>query len=68
MGAVMTTSFVFGLTHYKGGETFIFLSSLAGIAYGYAYLKSQRLEGSILIHFLVNLIHIIFFSYPSLMR
>lgn len=35
-----------------------------GLFYGYAYQRTHRLESAILVHFLVNLSHFLFFSYP----
>lgn len=68
MLAILITAFIFGLTHYKGNIALVALSSLAGIVYGYTYFKNHRLESPILVHFFVNLIHILFFSYPSLIK
>lgn len=65
--ALLIASIVFGLFHYKGGPYYIALSGIAGIGYGYAYMKSQKLEAAILTHFFVNLIHILFFTYPALL-
>jgi len=44
----------------------VVLAAVAGIVYGYAYEKTQRIEASILCHFGVNIIHFIFFTYPAL--
>lgn len=41
-------------------------ATIAGIAYGYAYVKTKRIETSILVHFNFNLAHFIFFTYPVL--
>ncbi|MBW8309282.1 MAG: CPBP family intramembrane metalloprotease [Candidatus Paracaedibacteraceae bacterium] len=68
MSAIILTAIICGAAHYRGGISFVFLSGLAAIIYGYVFVKSQRLETSILIHFFVNLIHILTFSYPSLSR
>ena len=47
-------SLLFGLAHYKGGNSYIILSAIAGFFYGLAYLKTKRIEASILVHFLLN--------------
>ncbi len=44
------------------------LATIAGLFYGYAYWKTNRLEASILVHFGLNLIHFVAFSYPALIR
>ncbi|CAM1374469.1 CPBP family intramembrane glutamic endopeptidase [Tenacibaculum xiamenense] len=64
--SVFIASAVFGLAHFKGGFTYVILSSIAGLFYGYVYFKSKRVEGSILLHFLFNLIHFLLFAYPAL--
>ena len=66
--AIIVGAISFGLLHYSGGPIYIALSTVAGIGYGYAYMKSQRIEAAMLTHFLVNLTHILLFSYPALAR
>ena len=57
---------IFGLLHYQGGIKYVFLATFAGILYGWVYQKTKRIEASILTHFLLNLTHILFFTYPAL--
>ncbi len=57
---------IFGATHFLGGWAFIFLSSVAGVFYGWAYLRSHRIEAAILTHFSLNSVHLLMFSYPAL--
>lgn len=64
--ALGSAACLFGGAHYRGGLTYVILSFLAGLGYGYAYLKSKKIESSILLHFWVNAIHFIGFSYPTL--
>ncbi len=64
--ALLFTSILFGLIHFKGGLSYILLACISGLFYGYLYLKTNRLEAAILTHFLLNLTHFIFFSYPAL--
>lgn len=52
--------------HLQGGPVFIALATISGLFYGYAYQRTHRLESAILVHFLVNLSHFLFFSYPML--
>ncbi len=63
---IIIAAFLFGLAHYMGGLNYIILATMAGIGYGYVYHKSQRIESSIILHFTINLIHFICFSYPAL--
>jgi membrane protease YdiL (CAAX protease family) len=62
--SLAASSFLFGLAHYKGGIFYILFASLAGLFYGFAYLKTNRVGSSILVHFGLNFIHFLFFSYP----
>ena len=64
--SLVTVSVLFGLAHFAGGCKYIILSTIAGIVYGYAYHKTQRIEASILCHFGVNTFHFIFFTYPAI--
>lgn len=64
--AVLIAALIFGLGHFAGGFKYIILSTIAGLGYGYAFKKTGKIEASILIHFLLNLIHFIFLTYPAL--
>ncbi len=58
---------LFGFAHAAGGPAYVALSTLAGVGYGWAYLRSGgRIEASILTHFAVNAVHFIGFTYPAL--
>jgi hypothetical protein len=63
---VGTASLLFGLAHYAGGVKYILLAFVAGVGYGWAYYRTQRIEASILTHFMLNSIHFLFFTYPAL--
>lgn len=63
---IILSSFLFGLRHYKGGMVYILLSMIAGCFYGLAYQKTQRILCSMIVHFSLNFIHLIFFTYPAL--
>lgn len=64
--SILIASILFGLHHYEGGLIYIGLSSVAGIIYGIVYHSSKKIETSTLTHFFLNLIHLLFFTYPSL--
>ncbi len=57
---------LFGVVHSGGGPWYVALATFAGLGYGYAYLRTQRVEASILVHFSVNTVHFIGFTYPRL--
>lgn len=63
---LLTASCLFGLAHYTGGHKYIFLATVAGIGYGWAYLHTQRIEAAILTHFSLNALHFVLFTYPAL--
>ncbi|WP_435236856.1 lysostaphin resistance A-like protein [Psychromonas sp. PT13] len=57
---------IFGLAHFVGGISYIFVAAVAGLGYGTIYYKTQRLEWAILCHWLVDVCHFFFFTYPML--
>lgn len=66
--AIAVASFFFGLAHYQGGIYYILLATIAGIFYGWVYHVTKRIEASIITHFLLNLTHLLLFTYPALSR
>jgi len=66
IASLILAALLFGLVHFKGGASYVILSIVAGLFYGYAYDKTGRVEAAILTHFGVNFIHFMFFSYPAL--
>ncbi len=64
--ALIITAALFGAAHFKGGMNYMLLAGVAGLFYGYAFIKAKKIEASILTHFMVNTIHFIFFTYPAL--
>ncbi len=63
---LVLASFSYGLSHLAGGPLYVSFVFLAGLAYGWAYQKSDCIEASILLHFGLNLTHFLLFTYPSL--
>ena len=66
MSSWIIASILFGLAHLPGGWVYACFAAVAGLFYGYAYLKTQNIEASIIVHFAVNAIHFLAFTYPSL--
>ncbi|MDG3087739.1 CPBP family intramembrane metalloprotease [Vibrio hannami] len=62
--AIVITSLLFGIAHFAGGPMFMLFAALAGLGYGLVYHFSGRLHWAILTHFVFNLTHLIFFTYP----
>lgn len=61
---IILSAIIFGLYHFSQGITYVLLASISGIIYGFTYEKTNRLLCSILIHFGVNLTHLLLFTYP----
>jgi membrane protease YdiL (CAAX protease family) len=64
--ALLIAAILFGLAHYAGGIKYVILATVAGTGYGWVYMTTKRIEGSILTHFGLNLTHFLFFTYPAL--
>jgi len=62
--SIILASIIFGLAHYKDGQIFMALAAICGLFYGYAYYKTGRVLCAMLVHFSLNLTHILFFTYP----
>lgn len=62
----IVASLIFSLIHYYGGIIFMILSFIAGLFFGGIYLKTRNIQSAIILHFLINFTHLLFFSYPSL--
>jgi uncharacterized protein len=57
---------VFGLAHLAGGWIYVALATMAGLGYGWIYAASGSIAASIVAHTALNLIHLLFFTYPAL--
>ena len=62
--ALVGSSLLFGLAHFSGGINLIILATIAGAFYGAIYLSTGRLYMAIISHFLFNIYHLIFYTYP----
>ena len=66
--ALWVAAILFGLAHAAGGVAYVALATVAGAGYGWVYLRTGRIEASILTHFALNATHFFFFTYPALER
>ncbi|PRD45827.1 hypothetical protein C5748_01410 [Phyllobacterium phragmitis] len=64
--ALAISAGLFGLYHLEGGWSYVALATLAGLFYGTAYMKTGRIEVAMSVHFLLNLVHVLLFTYPRL--
>jgi uncharacterized protein len=61
-------SLLFGLAHAGGGPVLVAVATLAGVGYGVAYAKTDRIEAAVIAHFTLNSIHFLGFTYPYAAR
>ena len=66
--AILIPAVFFGAIHFPGGIKYVILATVAGSLYGWIYKVTRRIEASMLAHFMLNLTHILFFTYPALMQ
>jgi hypothetical protein len=64
--AVAVSALLFGLAHAGGGAVMVVLATLAGLGYAFAYAKAGTIEAPIMVHFALNAVHFIGFTYPYL--
>src|SRR5688500_19792063 len=64
--AVIVSAIRFGLAHFGGGLTYVSAGVIAGLGYGLAYGRTRRIEAAMAVHFGVNAVHFLFFTYPRL--
>ncbi len=64
--ALVLSAALFGIFHFSGGVRYVLLAGVSGLGYGLVYQRTRRIEASIIMHFLLNLTHILFFTYPAL--
>jgi membrane protease YdiL (CAAX protease family) len=64
--SIIIAGTVFGFAHIAMGLSYAIVAIIAGIGYGWIFHLTKRIEASILAHFILNAIHIIFFTYPMI--
>ena len=64
--ALTVGAVLFGLVHFAGGASYVIAGIVAGLGYGLAFLRTQRLEAAMAVHFGVNAVHFLLFTYPRL--
>jgi membrane protease YdiL (CAAX protease family) len=58
-------SLAFAAFHLRGGILLVAFAFVAGMFYGYAFQRSEKIEAAILTHFCFNFTHFVFFTYPA---
>ncbi|MCF2860478.1 CPBP family intramembrane metalloprotease [Pseudoalteromonas sp. SMS1] len=64
--SIVFSGLLFGIAHFPGGAAYTVIASLLGIGCAYGYQKTNNILVPIYIHFLFNLMHFSFFTYPFL--
>lgn len=64
--ALVIAAVLFGLAHFKGGAIYVTAGIIAGLGYGWACQRTQRIEAAMAVHFGVNAVHFLLFVYPRL--
>lgn len=64
--SIAATSILFALAHSNASAAMLLLTFFASLGYGVAYVVTQSLAASVLVHFFLNAVHFIFFTYPKL--
>lgn len=65
--ALCVSALLFGAVHFAGGPLLILFAALSGIIYGLAWMWSGKLWLAVSFHFGLNLVHLLFFTYPAKM-
>lgn len=65
---ILVSALLFGFAHAGGGLPLVALATLAGLGYSVVYAVTRRIEAAILVHFAVNAVHFVGFSYPHIAR
>ncbi len=63
---VAASALLFGAAHLGGGAFYAGIAALAGLGYAFSYAVVKRIEAPILVHFGVNAVHFVGFTYPRL--
>ena len=64
--SISVSAILFGLSHFGGGWKYVLAGTVAGVGYAWAYHRTQRIEAAMAVHFGVNAVHFLFFTYPRL--
>jgi uncharacterized protein len=60
----VVASALFAIAHAPAGPIFVMLALVAGVGYSVAYALARRVEAAIAVHFAVNAVHFVGFTYP----
>lgn len=58
----------FGIVHASAGVDYVLLATILGFVFSYIYIKTRNIYWPIFAHFIFNLSHVVFFTYPYILR
>lgn len=64
---IVCSAVLFGAAHLGGGMVYAGIATIAGLGYAYSYAVTRRIEAPILVHFGLNAVHFIGFTYPRIL-
>jgi len=64
--AVAVSAALFGLVHLPAGVTYAALATVLGLGCALVFERTRRIESAIAVHFTVNAVHFVGFTYPML--
>jgi membrane protease YdiL (CAAX protease family) len=64
--ALVVAAILFGAAHFAGGLNYAIAAAIAGLGYGWAFMRDSRIEAAMLVHFGVNATHFLLFVYPRI--
>jgi membrane protease YdiL (CAAX protease family) len=64
--ALVVAAMLFGAAHFGGGLNYVIAAALAGLGYGWAFMRDMRIEAAMFVHFAVNATHFLLFVYPRI--
>ncbi|MCU5772878.1 CPBP family glutamic-type intramembrane protease [Erwiniaceae bacterium BAC15a-03b] len=65
LAGLLISALLFGICHLSGGALLVLFATLAGVIYGLAWMWTGRLWVATLFHFALNLLHLLFFTWPA---
>lgn len=63
--AIALPAALFGLAHLGGGPKMAVLATVVGLGSGWAFARTRCIEAAVLVHFAVNAVHLLAFTYPA---
>jgi hypothetical protein len=63
---ILVAGVAFGLAHAAGGPAYVLAASVAGLGYSWIFATTGSLAAAVLAHAGLNIVHLLFFTYPAL--